>query len=68
VFDGTGTTYTKYRRFSYSDVTSGASGAPNLVGMLPNETRTVTMSEFQKSACRPTHNRPFPPRLVEPCS
>jgi len=45
-----GTTYTKYRRFSYSDVTSGASGAPNLVGMLPNETRTVTMREFQESA------------------
>lgn len=42
-------TYTKYRRFSYQDA-SGNPARPSLLGMQPNETRTVTMAEETESA------------------
>lgn len=37
--------YNKYRRFTYTDTTTGQTGVPNLVGMKPNETRSFTMAE-----------------------
>lgn len=37
--------YTKYRRFTYTDATTGQTGVPNLVGMKPNEMRSFKMVE-----------------------
>lgn len=45
-----GSTNTKYRKFTYRDSVTGADANLNLVGMKPNETRAITMNEYQASA------------------
>jgi len=42
--------YTKYRRFRYKDMVSGSATASTLAGMMPNEMRSVTMTEYHVSA------------------
>lgn len=37
--------YNKYRRFTYTDMVTGQTGTPSLVGMKANETRSFTMAE-----------------------